>query len=132
MRLVRIVIVAMFIGVVRWLLDCAGLGVAGERRRNGRARSRVVADIPTVNAHEEFNSNDLNSHSEVYIRVFLQPVRVATESLVADPTSLTAEPLRVNADSVAGDVSIRITHDPATNPYRTNYTFNYDPTVVIR
>ena len=97
------------------------------------ARSRVVADIPGVKAHEGFNATDRNSHTEVYMRVFLQQVRVAAESLVAPSAAdLTPSPLMATAHIKAYDESIRITHDSVTNPYQTDCKFNYDPKVVIR
>lgn len=92
-------------------------------------RSRITSDVPLLKAHEGFSANDKNSHTEVYLRYFLQEARVPSERMVAASISdLAPSDVGKAAHDVASLKSAYITDSTAANPYKTNCVFNYDPT----
>jgi hypothetical protein len=90
------------------------------------ANTHVVDDIPLVKAHEGFKMTDINSHTEVYNRFFLNYVRDSAERKVDLAIQLNVDSLQFKADSLADAASEQITHNPSTNPYHTDCNFNFD------
>jgi hypothetical protein len=84
---------------------------------------------PLVKAHEGFKKTDINSHTEVFRRVFLANVRDSTENMLAPGGSFIRDPMGALVDSAfarAARESKRITDDKTvggTNPFKPGCVF---------